>query len=75
MKLGAVTELYKRNTETARKIDYDVLSTNCDVIVFFLIFGQFTAILKLDSGGGIYKTYYKLSINIFINNNRLSYKT
>ena len=43
------------------------MSTNCDIIVFFPIYGQFAAIRKLDSGRMVNKTY------IFINNNFLSY--
>ena len=33
------------------------MSKNCDVIVIFLIYGQFGAIRKPDSGGVICKTY------------------
>ena len=43
--------------------------TNCDVIVFLPIYGEFAATRKPDSWRMIYKTY------IFINNNFLSYKT
>ena len=68
MKLGPVTKLDKRNTETklSENCDDDVMSANCDVKVFFSIYGQFAAIRKPDSGGIVYKTY------IFINNNVLS---
>ena len=41
---------------------------NCDVIVFFPIYGQFGAILKPDSGCIVCKIY------IFIVNNILFYK-
>ena len=41
---------------------------NCDVIVIFLIYGQFGAIPKLELGRIVSKTY------IFINSNLLSYK-
>ena len=41
---------------------------NCDVIVFYPIYGQFAAIQKPDSGCVVYKTYS------FTNNNLLSYK-
>ena len=68
MKLGPVTKIDKRNTATSRKFDDDVMLANCDVIVFFLIYGQFAAIRKLYSGRMAYKTY------IFINNNLKSYK-
>ena len=39
MKLGPVTKLDKRNKATSKKIDLDVMSENCDVIVIFWIFG------------------------------------
>ena len=35
MKLGPVTKTYNRNTATSRKIEDDVMSKNCDIIVFF----------------------------------------
>ena len=35
MKLGPVTKLYERNTATLKKIDNDVISADCSVIVFF----------------------------------------
>ena len=66
MKLGPVSKLDKKNTETSKKIDDDVLSVNDDVIVFVRIYGRFAAIRKLDSACIVYKTY------IFINNNLLS---
>ena len=44
------------------------MSVNCDVIVIFLIYCQFGAIPKLDSGCIVCKTY------IFIKSNLLSYK-
>ena len=40
MKLGPVTKLDKRNKTTSKKIDVDVMSENCDVIVIFRIFEQ-----------------------------------
>ena len=39
MKLGPVTELDKRDKSTSKKIYDDVMSTNCDVIVIFAIYG------------------------------------
>ena len=68
MKLGPVTRLDKRNKATSKNFDDDVMSGNCDVIVIFLIYGQFGAIRKPDSGAIVCKTY------IFINSNLLSYK-
>ena len=44
MKLGAVTRIDKRNKTTSKKIDDDVMSENCDVIVVFRIFAQFGAV-------------------------------
>ena len=37
MKLGPVTKIDKRNKTTSKKIDVDVMSENCDVIVIFRI--------------------------------------
>ena len=64
MKLGPVTKLDKRTTTTSKKLDDDVISANCDVIVIFPIYGQFGATRKPESS----KTY------IFINSDLLSYK-
>ena len=49
MKLGTVTKLDKRNKTMSKKIEDDIMSENYDVILIFLIFGQFGAIRKLDS--------------------------
>ena len=69
IKLGPVTKLDKGNTEMSKTFDDDAMSANCDVIVFFPIYGQFAAIWKPDSGRMVCKTY------IFVNNNNLlSYK-
>ena len=69
MKLGPETKLDKRNKATSKKIDNDVMLENCDVIAIFLIYGQFGAIWKPDSGRIVCKTY------ISVNSNLLSYKT
>ena len=50
MKLGPVTKLNKKNRATSKKIDDDVMLASYDVIVIFVISGQFGAIWKLDSG-------------------------
>ena len=68
MKLGPVTILDKRNTATLKKIDHDVMSTICNAIIVFPIYGQFATIQKPNSGRMVYKTY------IFNKNNLLSYK-
>ena len=39
MKLGLVTKRDKRNTAMSKKFDDVVMSTNCDVIVFFPMYG------------------------------------
>ena len=44
MKLGLVIKLNKRNTITSKKIEDDVISTTCDVIVLFPIYDQLAAI-------------------------------
>ena len=40
MKLGLVTKLDKKNTATSKKFDDDVISRNCDVLVFFRFMGN-----------------------------------
>ena len=45
MTLGSVTKPDKRNTATSKKIDYNVVSANYDVIVNVPISGRFGAIL------------------------------
>ena len=67
IKLGSVTKLDKRNKKMVEKTEDDVMSRNCDVIVIFLIYVQFGAIWKPDSGRIVCKT------QIFINRNLLSY--
>ena len=64
MKLGLVTK-----PDNVKKFEDDVMSENCDVIVFFPTYGHFAALGKPDSGRMVYKTY------IFINSNFLSYRT
>ena len=44
MKPEPVTKLNKRNKTMSKKIDDDVILANCDVIVIFLIYGQFGAL-------------------------------
>ena len=68
MKLGPATKLDKRNKTTSKKVDVDVMSENCDVIVIFRIFGQFGAVRRPDSGHRVCKSY------VFSNSNLLSYK-
>ena len=44
MKLGLVNKIDKASKATLKKIDVNVMSENCDVIVIFRIFGQFEAV-------------------------------
>ena len=53
MKFGPVTKLDRRNTATLKTGD-DVMSKNCDVIVFFPIHDPIVAIQKPDCGRMIY---------------------
>ena len=68
MKIGPVTKLDKRNTATLKKADDDIMSANYEVIIVFLIYGKFGAILEPDSGH-IVRNFY-----ILLNRNLLSYK-
>ena len=68
MKLGQVNKIDKRNKNTSKKFDVDVMLENYDPIAVCLIYGQFGRMQKPDSGRIVYKNY------IFINKNLLSYK-
>ena len=39
MKLGPLTTIGKENTATSKNFDDDFMLVNCDVIVFFPIYG------------------------------------
>ena len=66
MKIRPVTERDKRNKTTSKNFTGGIMLANCDVIVIFLIHGQFGAIPKPGSRRIVCKTY------IFINSNLLS---
>ena len=68
MKHVPITKLDKRNKTTPKKFDDNLMLENCDVIVIFLIYGQFGTTWKPDSRRIGCKT------NIFINSSLLSYK-
>ena len=53
MKLGPVTKLDKRNLATLKNFDNDVMPTNCDATVFFLIHDKSVAIWKPYSGSKV----------------------
>ena len=67
MKLEPVTKLDKRNKTTTKKLEDDVMSENCDFVVIFLIFSQFGAVRRPDSGHRVYKSH------VFSNSNLFSY--
>ena len=67
MKLGPVTKIDKRNRITSKKkIEDDFMSSNCHVIVIFLVSGQFGTIRKPDSGCIVFKTYIFINSNLFL---------
>ena len=68
MKLGPVNNSDKRNKATSKEVEDYVILANYDVIVIFLIYGQFGETQKSDSKPIVCKTY------ILINSNLLSYK-
>ena len=63
-KLESVTEFDKRNKKTSKKFDDYFMSTNCDGIVIFPIYGQFEAIQKTDSRHIVCKTYIFIKSNL-----------
>ena len=69
MKLGPVTKLHKKNKTTSKNVDEEVISTNCDFIVIFPIYGQFGAIRKLDSGRIVCKAYFFIASNLLFYKN------
>ena len=69
MKLGPVTKLDKRNKATSKKIDTDIMSGNCDVIVIFRTFGQFGAVQGPDSGHRVCQSYMFSISNLFLYKN------
>ena len=65
MKLGPVTNLNKRNITMSKKIDDGVMSTSCEIVFIFLIYDQFGAIRKPDSGRMVCKTKIFINGNVF----------
>ena len=66
MTLGLVTKLNKRNNTTWKKIEDDVMSENCDVIIIFPIYGLFGAIRKPDSRRIVYETMFSLIVTFYL---------
>ena len=58
MKTGPVTKPDKKNKAMSKNFDDDVIPKNCDMVVIFLIYDQFEAIWKLDSGRRVCKKLY-----------------
>ena len=67
MEPGPVT---KRNKTTSKNFDNDFILENCDVIVIFLIYGQFGAIRKPGYGRRGCKTYVFINSNLKINSKK-----
>ena len=57
MMLELVIKLEKRNKISPKKFVDGVMSNNCNVIVIFLIYDQFGALRKPDSGRRVCKSY------------------
>ena len=66
MKLGPVTKFDKGNKKTTKNFETDVMSTNCDAIVIFSIYGQFGATQKPGSGHKACKTYTFVNSNLYL---------
>ena len=69
IKLRPVTKLSKKNAATSKIFEEDIMSINCDVIVIFLIYGQFGAIHKPDFRRVACKTYISININLLSHKN------
>ena len=52
----------------SKKVEDDVMSGNCDVIVIFPIYVQFGAIQKPDKGRIVFKTYIFINSYLFLQN-------
>ena len=66
MKLGPVTKPNEKNKATSKKIGDEVMSENCDVIVIFLIYGQFGGIEKPDSARISVKLTFLLTVTFYL---------
>ena len=56
MKLRPIAKLDNRNKQLSKIFDDYVISRNCDFIIISLIYGQFGAIQKPESGRILCKT-------------------
>ena len=66
MKLGPITKFDKRNPTMSKKFDDYAMPANCDVIVFFLIYGQFAANWKPDTGRIVGKLTFSLTTIFYL---------
>ena len=64
-KLGPVSKITKRNKATS-KDNNDVMMAKCDVIVIFPIYDQSGEIQKPYSGRIVCKTYFSLTVTIYL---------
>ena len=69
MKPKPVTNFDNWNKTLLKKFENDDMWENYDVIVIFLIYRQFGAILKLDSVCIVYKTYILINSNFLFHEN------
>ena len=65
MKLRPVTKLDKRNTEMSKKVDNDIMLTNCDVIIFIPINVQFPSIRSPIPDAWSIKLPFSLTITFY----------
>ena len=63
MKLGPISKLDKKHTTTLKQIGDGVMSTNCDIIVFFPTYGQMEAKFQTD---GLYKFIFRLIVTFYL---------
>ena len=65
VKLGPVTKLDKGNTVTSKKINENVISTNCGVIFFFLFMANLQASGNWIPGAWSIKLTFSLTITSY----------
>ena len=65
MKLWPVTKLDKRNKATSKEFIKDIISTTCDVIVIFPIYGQFEAV-RIPDPGRLVNSMVKLASSLTV---------
>ena len=67
MKLGPVPKRDKRNKKPSKRIDDDVMSTNCDVIIIFQISGKFGAIRNhIPEAESVNKLTFSITVTFYL---------